>query len=251
MKVALMLYGQPRFADRHSVFQSHMDYIINKYDTDVFAHMWLANKIEDYGPTSTWALTHKADYKIPEDASNIIRKRYNPVRMVIDRPQFYRVNDDVNKILIKRFIDNQYFSGNNMSNIISQCVSIDRVLQLVEDYIDYGNHNTNFIKYDYFILARYDATLVNFPDLHSLDPTKFYVPNGGHFNDLVNISGQFWYYDYTYKDLGWNIKNIDKNSENIELPIPELYKHQSFFHNIPNANDILTKIDMYANVIRS
>ena len=49
MKVALLLYGQPRNIDNMKVIESHKNLIINKYDADVFCHT-------DYSDAGTYTI---------------------------------------------------------------------------------------------------------------------------------------------------------------------------------------------------
>ena len=40
MKIALSFYGQPRFLENTHIHESYRHYFTNRYDCDVFGHMW-------------------------------------------------------------------------------------------------------------------------------------------------------------------------------------------------------------------
>lgn len=40
MKVALAFFGQPRFVDNQDIINTYKRVILDRYDTDVFGHMW-------------------------------------------------------------------------------------------------------------------------------------------------------------------------------------------------------------------
>lgn len=239
MKVALLLYGQPRFVDRGVVFQNHKDLILDRYDTDVFAQCW-HSPYHDYEKMSSWAREHGA-YEtpcIPDDAPQQIIANYDPIRISVDRPLKCEINDNVFNVLEQRFTGNSYYSHENINNIFSQITALDRVCNLLY-------HEQN---YDFHILARYDAILENMPDLHTLDSGKFYLPHGGHFNDLVHIFGSAFLWPNPFAGLADRVVNDFSLAKRIELPIPELYKYEQFTERY--GADKLERIGMYAHVIR-
>lgn len=239
MKVALLLYGQPRFVNRVDVFKSHIQDILSKYDVDTYCQLWYSSSFQ-YEDISTWAKNHGAVAAcdaIPYDAPSYIMDAYNPMRMSIDKPVFEDPSESVTQYLKRRFGDNRYYSEGNMRNIISVGYALDRVCNLVYDRDNY----------DFYVLARYDAILENFPRLEMLNRNKFYVPMHGDFNDLIQIFGPS--YLNTYEDMAYNVKNNLSWHQEVTLPIPELYKQMSYmrFHTAQR----IEKINMYANVIRS
>lgn len=242
MKVALLLYGQPRFVDRHDVWCSHRDSIMSVYETDVYAQMWYDQK-GSYEKLSSWA-AEKSRFEypsIPISAPDIIQKQYEPVSMLIQKPLKVEFDPEVEELMLERFTGNQFFSMDNMKNIVSQVTAIDNVCRLA-----YAT------EYDFYVLARYDAVLENFPDLNSLEQGKFYLPHGGHFNDLVHVFSKDFLLSgdsNPFAYLGWEICNEFWLHLQVEEPIPELYKYHYFMESDYAAS--LTKIGMYAHVIRS
>lgn len=240
MKVALVLYGQPRFVDRDDVFWNHMETVIHPYKADVYAQMWHDPDIDpDYGHTSSWALDHEANYKIPDNAPELILERYCPERMSVDRPIFELPEEEVLKVLERRFSGNHYYSRDNMINIISAGTAMSRACSLA------GND------YNWYVVARYDAFLRNMPNLYDLDTGKYYLPRLGDFNDLVGIfSSRFMCPNPYYMTPILAKKSVDLAKE-IKLPIPELYKMQSVLMSISGSHRTIEKCDVYADVIRN
>jgi len=236
MKVALILYGQPRFIQRDDVYKSHIDNIVYKYDdVDIYAHMWW-HPFDHFGTTSSWAKDHGTQdfMSCPIDAPALIATKYHPKRMLIMPPQRFEPEPQTKQILESRFTGNKYFSWENWSNIASQLTALQEASLLVEQ----AN------QYDWLVMARYDALLENFPDLTTLEP-GFYCPQGGHFNDLIHVYkpvyNEFFNYLASAANDPWILNKID-------LPIPELFKYwhyQSCFMQEPK------KIGMYAHVIRN
>lgn len=241
MKVALLLYGQPRFLNRPEVLDAYNRFIFNSYPTDVFAQCWF-DPAGNYGKPSSWAHNHGANHHIPDNASQQIMDLYNPVSLLVEKPQRFVPANKIIQILNRRFSGNEYYSLDNISNICSQIKALDNVCRLA--------YNSN-VSYDFYVLARYDAILDNFPDLSTLESDKFYMPMNGHFNDLVNVfSGHFLNQtDNPFYNLWWMILHNVSLNEKIELPIPEMYKYEYFKQKY--GTDCIERYPMYAHVIRN
>ena len=54
MKVALCIFGQPRFLDNPHPFISHKKYILDKYDVDCYCHLWWKSGIKEFD-ANPWA----------------------------------------------------------------------------------------------------------------------------------------------------------------------------------------------------
>jgi hypothetical protein len=250
MKVALMLYGQPRFVNRPDVFNSYQKYLFDRYDVDVFGHMWYTRSRPDYGHVSSWASDNGAVPQIPEDAMDIITDQYIPVDLVASGPRTFKPILEVRDFLENRWVGNQFYSMENMSNIMSAMASIDTVCCNLAYYIGLNGNHTGFSDYyDFFVLGRYDAVLDNFPLLtNELKNDKFHLPNGGHFNDLIHFWSDVKYLKWLNSLFGSVYKDIELHRK-VELPIPELYKYHSFINHF--GEDSLERNPMYAHVIRS
>ena len=53
MKVALLLFGQPRNIDNPNSFNSHQKWIFDEYDVDTFCHAWWDEDVSEYD-VSDW-----------------------------------------------------------------------------------------------------------------------------------------------------------------------------------------------------
>ena len=233
MKVALLLYGQPRHLQNQKAFFKHREDILSKYDVDVYAQAWFA-PMAQYD-ISSWAKEHGSlNAHVPFDTANIIMMNYQPLALQLMRPKKFETNIRCEDILEERFAGTKFYSKENISNIYSQLTAIETVAKMVLEQETY----------DFYILARYDAILDKFPDLNNLSP-GFYLPEGGHFNDLIHV------FTDQYLEFFVTLTNSIRDpwiTSKMTLPIPELYKFEHFklFYNETD----LKKIDMYAHVIR-
>lgn len=161
MKVALLLYGQPRSIDNLKVYNSHKLHILDKYDTDVFCHTWY--KPDTILPVSSWSKLNNV--VCPNNSIDIIKEYYKPKVLHYEEPKYFYNSKISNSKEITVF---NYANDSNISNIISQLYSIDNVSKL---FIQYSN--TTGTVYDFVIVARYDIIIHEFPNLTTLDRNFF------------------------------------------------------------------------------
>ena len=230
MKVALLLFGQPRCVENLKVFNSHLEHIINKYSTDVFCHAWYEPNLI-FKPSS-WSKLQ--DIKCDDSAINIINEKYKPKIFEFDKPITFLINDNyLNSPRIKKY--DHYLNSLNVSNIISQLYSINKVSKLFEEYC-----KINKEKYNFVILARYDLIIFDFPLLYNLDENFFYRMNHHpHFPDLFFIFNQkFIQTQYTYQNIELILNKIVNN----EIPdvnfwdmSPECLKYNNYLLYFPDS----------------
>ena len=162
MKIALCLYGQPRNVEDRLVFESHKEWKLSRYDTDVYAHTWF--KPGYIFEPSTW---NKLSPIAAHDTSvQCIQESYSPVRFEYEDPKEF----EFDPVLLKSSLAQYPLFGipRNRSNILSQLYSIQRVAKMVEE---------SGVQYDFVIMARYDLIVLEFPDLNTLDSSFFYHMN--------------------------------------------------------------------------
>jgi hypothetical protein len=235
MKIALLLYGQPRNIDNMKVIESHKNLIINKYDTDVFCHTYYS----DDGIYTMNPYLKKEPIKCDKKYLNIINDEYKPkvfkYDKPLDSPDNYRFSLDKEKIdsnkfkneydlkianLITKLYDKCIISKSNefsmitdllITNIISHFYSINKVNKMFEEY-----SNKYDIKYDFIIVTRYDFVIDSLPQLDTLDSNYFYT-NDTHkyFPDIIYIfHPNFIKSQYTYDNLDKILeKFLDDNRE--------------------------------------
>lgn len=202
MKVALLLFGQPRHIENLKVFDSHLKHIINKYDTDVFCHTYFDPDHEFIA--STWS--NLKPIKCNSNSINMINDNYKPKKIKVDSPKTFNISKEMsNSPRFKRF---DYINDLNTSNIISQLYSINSVSELFETYC-----NDTKTEYDFVIVARYDIIILEFPSLFDLDSKFFYSMNHHpRFPDIFFIfHPKFIKSQYTFKNLASILDNMVAN----------------------------------------
>lgn len=215
LKVALLLYGQPRFVDNEQVQNDYKKNIIEKYDTTVFCHAWFAPNA-NYSYSSWSNLSH---HNVPDNAIQIIREVYNPRLLIYDAPMEWAFTNEVQTFVDDKFGTEGHWNKANYSNLISQLWSMQRIADYV--YLHQVYFKTQF---DWIVLARYDTILQNFPDLTTLNTDKLYLPdNHRGFPDMIQFFGSK-YLAYA-RNVFFDINDVYKG---IAEPTPESFKHQSF-----------------------
>lgn len=186
MKVALLFFGQLRHIDNPYTADSHHQMIIDRYDTDIFAHCWWADG--DQYHTSG----HVTDLSVDssDNALDKFKSKYNITQLECEPS---RVFTDQANAMIDRTKDHEwvlpkpywFLRDNAMSNTFSHMYSMQKVGALLENFIDQTG-----TQYDMIVVSRPDICIWQYPDLYSLDPTKFYLSNHhDRFPDLQFIFG--------------------------------------------------------------
>lgn len=248
MKVALAFFGQPRFVDNQDIINTYKKVILDRYDTDVFGHMWWEEDAEEYD-YSSWSQINKCP--VPKDAPKIIADNYQPLILGIEDPKTFELPPKAKAFVDERFTDKHpareiygesgnHWNPKNYSNVMSQMYSIKSVANIVKSYAEESNTS-----YDFVVLARYDTVLINFPDLNTCDKYKFYLP-GHHprFPDTIQFFGP--------KYLTWALNafdDIEDVYEDIWEPSPEAFKMGSFLKWFEHSD--LAPCPMDAACIRS
>jgi hypothetical protein len=233
MKVALVLFGQPRYVQTGEVFESHRKWILDKYDTDVYAHMWFSSD----GKYSVATHSHTNGY-CPPNSEEIIRGNYNPKRILVEESKTFKLREDVKTLITQKFQNTQHWehSSKNMSTFLSQLYSIESAIRLIPEPE----------KYDLIALCRYDMVIEHFPDLSTLDSSKFYCMNHHpRFPDIFFIFGpSFLKSQFTSSCIEDEIMANQQllNDSNIFWePIAEAFK---FFHYYVNY-DVRNIVPIY------
>lgn len=175
MKVALCFFGQPRLIDNPYTYTSHHNCILNKYETDVYAHCWISDKPVEF-TYSDWGIRMGLNDIQSNNTIPIILNQYSPKKYIFEEPRkFFLEQTDREKVQ-----DMDYYSINNENNLMSHLYSMSKSIELIDDDIDY----------DCVILSRYDNYIESFPDLESLDLDNLYLSDRwGHFWDHLILGG--------------------------------------------------------------
>ncbi len=220
MKVALLLFGQPRALHNTDVYMSHKKFILDRYDTDVYCHMWY-NENETNYTVSSW-VPNKYSTTVTKGSDAIIEKLYSPKKMIVEPSKGFTISDANYAKLCAKFGKHRC-NERDMNNILSQVYSIQSVTKLVEDSKD---------QYEFIILARYDVILDTFIKLEELENYFYtisdtpYFKGYGHFNDIFNI------YTPKYSSTQYTFDNIEKIIETkldtMWGPTPECFKFMNY-----------------------
>ncbi|NVM34351.1 MAG: hypothetical protein HWN81_02070 [Candidatus Lokiarchaeota archaeon] len=180
MKVALVFFGQPRFIHNPNPYESNKNFILDKYETDVYCHAWFSEKDSEYD-FSCWSTLKECP--VEKDSIEHIKKLYNPKKIQVDEPRKFEFSEDTFEILneiSKNIGKSHIFTKDTYSNVLSQSCSIERALRLIE----------NKEQYDFIILSRYDNQIFEFPDLHRLSKKDMYVSHiHNRFPDMLIFFG--------------------------------------------------------------
>jgi hypothetical protein len=173
LKLALVLFGQPRLVQKPDVWLSHKKHILDKYDVDVYMHCWT-----DVTPSEALS-THvpsQAHAYCPPNAREILLERYKPKATAFEPLRPMHFDDATLRLLHSKFA----FAAPciaNVHNYSAQLYSIATASRLVD----------RSVPYDYVIVARYDMTLLEFPDLTKMPRTFLVDDQHPRFPDICYI----------------------------------------------------------------
>lgn len=212
MKIALCLFGQPRYISDESIYNSHLKYINRQGETDVYTHFWFDVNQEAF-TQSSWS--YSQNLKVEKNTVEIISERYNPVKMEYEKQKQFTISDHIKKIAAS--LPNQVWnepvnSEKNIFNVMSQLYSIKRVIELCE-----SNMKEKNIEYDFIVLTRFDVILHSFPDLNYLDKTKYYIGGPkGQGDSFPGWNDWLQFFGSKYIDACKCYDNFDKVLERCE-----------------------------------
>ena len=215
IKIALLLYGQPRFIQNFKVYDKFKEEIIDKYDTDVYCHCWFSNNKDTSFDTSTWSGFNNNKCNISDEAIDMIKKFYNPIDFEQDEPRYFSFTKEQVDNLIRK---DKEMLPININNLLSHFYSIQKVARIFE-------RNINKCNYDLIIVSRYDIFITEIPqDMSLFNPDKLYLSNlHDRFPDTVYIHGK--------KFLQWQTNIYDDIFKVLDNPsgtCPESYKKDTF-----------------------
>jgi hypothetical protein len=246
MKVALLLFGQLRWMDNPHTVKSHHDFIIDKYDTDIFGHFW--------NPENTEKLTQSGHVKwdpspSDKDATTKIQEQYKFTQIKFSDPiRFEFANTLYQKATSREWPliwEKGWFEWPNaFNNILSQQYSIQQVSRIFEKYLEENPDK----QYDFVIMSRPDICIWEYPDLNNIQKGGFYISNHHYkFPDLACILDVK--YLKAFSNLYDNTVNItDDELYSLWEPNAEALKYNSFrkHYNIGN----ITSIPLPVRIVR-
>ena len=236
MKVALCIFGQPRFLDNPHPFKSHKKYILDKYDVDCYCHMWWKSGIKEFD-ANPWAFKSQKCKATSIDPIALITSQYHPVKIIADEPRNFKLSDNTLALTRKHFPKDFRWSDKILSNICSHLCTIENSVRLIE----------NKSKYDFIIVSRYDNFIHDLPDLYKLNNSKFYLSDHHfRFPDLMYIFGhKFIESQYTFTNMDFLAEN---QLINFWEPSAECYKYFNYLDKF--KKDDLCRIPLPIRVVR-
>ena len=236
MKVALCIFGQPRFLDNNNPFKSHKKHILDKYDVDCYCHVWWKKGIKEFD-ANPWAFQSEKCNVTCLDPIDVILSQYNPLRISVEEPKKFQLSEKTFNLTRRAFPTDFRWSETILSNICSHLFTIENSVRLIE-------HSN---KYDFIIVSRYDNYIHSMPNLYKLNISKFYLSDHHfRFPDLMYIFGnKFIESQYTFS----NIDNLaEKYINDFWEPSAECYKYYNYLDKF--SLDDLVKIPLPIRVVR-
>ena len=218
MKIALCLYGQPRFIVNPNIKKTINEKILSQQNIDVYGHFWYDDSVQKFHG-SDWHNAPTVHYQggpfdVIPNTLDIIKDNYNLTNLnnfVYEPPKDFSnilTKDEMFALSIKTknpWDDHNYYSPNNVKSLLSHLYSIETALNLIPNDI-----------YDFVILTRYDAMILHFPIISTLERGCIYL-NRGYNDNIIIMDGNMTTGLKCYS----NIKNlIDK----IQMWIAEYVK---------------------------
>jgi hypothetical protein len=222
MRVALCIFGQPRIINNPYTFQSHEDWIIKKYKTDVFAHSWISGEETNFN-YSDWTVIDELDYE-DKNTDSIILEKYKPKKFKFEKPRSFTL-DSVSRDKVK---DLPYYSLNNENNILSHLYSLSTSISLIDEV------------YDWIIVSRYDNYIRYIPNLNELNSNGLYITEdyGNHFPDHMIFGGQKQITSLNCYNSIFEL--IDK----INIFTPESFKRAAFYRLNETENRVRLEVGL-------
>jgi hypothetical protein len=234
MKIALLIYGQPRFLSNPRSHSSHKKHLFDKHEVDVFTHYWLPSDEKTF-EYSSWITNIKSNI-LEKNIPKKIEDLYNPLFSERDCKICFE-NDHLElKKYIKEYFNDPFYI--NINNLFSHLWSFEKTIEIF-------NNNKN-VDYDFFVISRYDNYIEMIPDFETLKKKKWYCSNHhNRFPDLMYIGDPILLENYKpYSKMSDNLCSLD-----IWTPEAEYFKYKELIRN-QNIN-VVTPIKMTSWIVRN
>jgi len=222
LRVALCLYGQPRFHNSQS--QYSLKYaIIEPYNADVFFHVWWSPDSVGEKVYPTAPHIGGAKMECAEGVLDDLLEIYKPKAYKADPPRVFDIEEHLKPSRREREI---WSTSYVPANALSMYYSIKQVQEMKRAY-----ETEHGFKYDWIVMARYDHFLPEMIDLTKLSRNYMYVPDNCptpkacNDNFLICSSDDFDVIGKMFDEMRVNIVNsMDLTFE--ELRIVHLRRHK-------------------------
>ncbi len=212
-RIALCFYGQPRGVEEH--YNNVSNFISNNcknYSVDIFVHTWWDPSVvgQSY-QCASWSKTPDTQRIIKSDTIDVIKKLYNPIKIVYEKPNLFE--DDVKNVKEMAIYHSTTCEGKrgNVSNMFSNIYSKYKVSELLKQHIEETNS-----KYKVVISLRFDynhkLSVFNPDTCLENKLYQFYFDNRIFVADpLVFFTNTDYFINYSQTYV--NIKKINESQE--------------------------------------
>jgi hypothetical protein len=195
----------------------------------MFGHCWFEK--ESRFSSSSWTQNHK-DYIADNDTIGKLWKYYSFDKFVVEKPKQFKFHNENIREKYKQINHHIGFNEIRENNILSHLYSIESVMNIVPDNLDY------------YVLCRYDTIITDIPDMTQLNSEKLYLSNCGVFPDILMI--------FSKKYLTW-LKNLYTMTQEMQFSVngffPEVFKEATFFHHGYSMSDVI-HTPMFGHIVR-
>lgn len=233
LRVALCLYGQPRFYKSQAYFSLKYA-IIDRYEADVFFHAWWSPEVVGEKVYKTAPHLGGVTLKAKEGVEDDLVDLYKPKAYRVDPPQVFSIDEHLRPSRLEREVWSKSYVP---SNALSMYRSIKYVQELKKDY-----ETEHGFKYDWVIMARYDHFLPEFVPLEKLPRSYMYVPdtcpNPKACNDnlLICSSEEFDNLGLVFDEMRINLLNsVDLSFEALRVAH---WKRHKLFDRVRRLTDL-------------
>ena len=182
MKIAVVLYGQPR--DYMAGYTILIDFLIKQnIEFDFFYHCWVLKEGQTYSSSKNRYIDSSSlEYK--SNIQEVLKDLYKPLAFEYEyQIDEFDKNKYYNTIAYNNKINMNINPGCITNNIVSSIYSRTKARNILNDYINKTN-----TYYDFVVITRFDFTskvvrpLFNFRDL---DTSKIYVSRKGYPRKII------------------------------------------------------------------
>lgn len=172
MKIAVVLYGQPR--NYLKGYNNIMELIKLQQDCkfDFFYHCWTINENETY-KHSSWRSYDNNDFIYNENVNAELQKLYNPIVHEIENQSNTTLDDSLYKNTIA-FNNTNRDLLNNVNNTLFQIYSRNKARNVLHTYLEKMD---NKVHYDFVMTLRFDISVVPEIRFNELNKTNVYISN--------------------------------------------------------------------------
>lgn len=240
-KIAVLFFGQPRFAMDQLIVKKRNLFMAPQSDKiDIFAHMWYDQK-NLLAQTIKWQVNSE-DVQIERGVPELFSNYYKPIQMVVQSPRKFEVSLILKNLLLKRFRHNPQNINTFISGMVSQLYSMQAVSKLCSAYC--LEHN---FQYDLIMFLRYDTIFLEKLNFSEFDQNFLYLDNLPRpFPDIWIICG-FKYLQWA-NDLYDGLQDIKPFYSIIEAS-PEQLKRSIFLKHFDQQR--IKKVDIQFYVKRT